>query len=476
MKRSEFFFNLSLLPLDVAALFLASVASYYTRIHAVNFVGPVLFKLQIVPLLIAVIAVIPVVILIFALLGLYNQRGTRRFFKEFSRVVLGVSTSLFIVMLVFFFNANIFPSRFIILATWGFGILFVTIGRSLLKILQKYLLKKGIGNHRLVVVSSNGPSISNIEHELSGKKYGFLEIAHLNWDDQTLTRLEDLYKNTSIDEIIHVNPDISDQINLKLLEFSKSKGLEFSFVPNLFDVQRNVVDILDIGGLPIISIKNTPLDGWGRVAKRIIDIIASICALIILSPVFVIIYIAIKLDSQGPVIYPALRAGKGKDFWFYKFRSMYTHLSVGLGGEEAEKIRQQLWEKNDRGGKESPFLKIKNDPRVTKVGKWLRKTKLDEIPQFWNVLKGDMSLVGPRAHVLDEVAKYKDRYSRMFSIKPGIFGVSQIAQTTVPDLPFEEEIRLNTYYIENWSLWLDIKVLFKSAYLIVFGERSNSDY
>jgi lipopolysaccharide/colanic/teichoic acid biosynthesis glycosyltransferase len=157
---------------------------------------------------------------------------------------------------------------------------------------------------------------------------------------------------------------------------------------------------------------------------------------------------------------------------------MFSHLSVGeeYGGQEAEKVRQQLWEKNDRGGKDGPFLKIKHDPRVTKVGRFLRKTKLDEIPQFWNVLKGDMSMVGPRAHVLDEVGRYRNRYRRMFSIKPGIFGMSQIAQVSWPDLPFEEEIRLNTYYIENWSLWLDMKILTKSFWLLLFGAKSKEDY
>ncbi|MEK7161516.1 MAG: sugar transferase, partial [Patescibacteria group bacterium] len=147
-----------------------------------------------------------------------------------------------------------------------------------------------------------------------------------------------------------------------------------------------------------------------------------------------------------------------------------------FGGVQAEKIRQELWHTNDRGGENGPFLKIKDDPRVTKVGRFLRRSKLDEIPQFWNVLKGDMSMVGPRAHVLDEVEKYRARYPRMFSIKPGIFGLSQIAQVAWPDLPFEEEIRLNTFYIENWSLWLDIKILAKTFWLLFFAKKPKANY
>jgi lipopolysaccharide/colanic/teichoic acid biosynthesis glycosyltransferase len=157
---------------------------------------------------------------------------------------------------------------------------------------------------------------------------------------------------------------------------------------------------------------------------------------------------------------------------------MYSHLSVGdeYGGKQAEQIRHELWKKNNRGGEDGPFLKVKDDPRVTRIGKFLRRSKLDEIPQFWNVLIGDMSLVGPRAHVLDEVEKYRTRYARMFSIKPGIFGLSQMSQLTWPDLPFEEEIRLNTFYIENWSLWLDIKTMTQTFWLLFFGKKPKENY
>jgi lipopolysaccharide/colanic/teichoic acid biosynthesis glycosyltransferase len=157
---------------------------------------------------------------------------------------------------------------------------------------------------------------------------------------------------------------------------------------------------------------------------------------------------------------------------------MYSHMSVGegYGGEEAQKIRHDLWKQNARGGESGPFLKIKDDPRVTRVGRILRKTKLDEIPQFINVLRGDMSMVGPRAHVIDEVERYRNRYRRIFTLKPGIFGLSQISQITWPDLPFEEEIRLNTYYIENWSLWLDIWTLVKTFYYLFLAPKVKEDY
>ena len=478
MKKTELLFNLISIPVDAATLLFAGVTAFYLRKQPQVIAKPILYQLQFQTFLATAEKIIPVLILIFALLGLYNLRGTRKFVNEFGRVMVGVSLGLLIVILLFFFNQTIFPSRFIILATWGLGILFVMLGRLLLKFVQVQLFKKNIGLHKLVIIDGHRANANIIENVYKNKSYGYEVTAELSLNEDLSTRLEELYEQGRIDEILQANPSLSDENNLRLVQFARNKGLEFSFVPNLFEVQRNAVELHNLRGVPVISFKNTPLDGWGRVIKRVFDFIASAICLAITSPFFLIIAIAIKIDSSGRVIYSGLRGGRGKDFRFYKFRSMYSHLSVGddYGGEQAEQIRQQLWQNNDRGGAEGPFLKVKHDPRVTKVGRFLRKTKLDEIPQFWNILKGDMSMVGPRAHVLDEVGRYRSRYRRMFSIKPGAFGMSQIAQMSWPDLPFEEEIKLNIYYIENWSLWLDIKILAKSFWLLFFGAKSKEDY
>lgn len=479
MKKAELIFNLVSIVVDAISLLIAGIISFYLRERTITIVGPILYSLHLNDFLISVFKIIPVLLIIFAFLGLYNLKGTRKITEELGRIVIGISLGLLIVILLFFFNQTIFPSRFIILATWALGIILVTLGRFALKAIQVLLFKTNIGLHKLVIISGDlvaAPSI--IENVFKNKSFGYEVTKDIYYSDSVFEILEKLYQDNKLDEILQANPNLGYADNLKLLEFARNKGLNFSFVPNLFEVQRNIIEVSDLKGIPVISLKNTPLDGWGKVAKRIMDVITSIICLIITSPLFLIIAIAIKFDSKGKIIYSAERAGNDKNFKCYKFRSMFSHLSVGekYGGEQAEKIRQQLWEKNDRGGKEAPFLKIKHDPRVTKVGRFLRKTKLDEMPQFWNVLKGDMSMVGPRAHVLDEVQRYRERYFRMFSIKPGIFGPSQTAQISWPDLPFEEEIRLNTFYIENWSVWLDIKILAKSFQLLFFDERPKEDY
>ena len=177
--------------------------------------------------------------------------------------------------------------------------------------------------------------------------------------------------------------------------------------------------------------------------------------------------IAIKIDSKGPVLFsklddgkPVKRVGqKGKLFHFYKFRSMYPN---------THKMRYtSLSEKNTR--KDGPLVKIQNDPRVTSVGKFIRKYSIDELPPLWNVLIGNMSLVGPRPHLPEEVAKYKKQQRFVLTIKPGLTGIAQTSGRS--DLNFDEEVKLDRYYIENWSLWTDIKIIFKTIFVVLKGHK-----
>ncbi len=478
MKKAELIFNLISVPFDAISLLLASLASFYLRKHTIDFVGPIVYNLELTEFMLFVYEIIPVLLIIFALLGLYNLTGTRKFVREFGKIIIGVSLGLLLLVILFFFDQSIFPSRFIILVTWILGIIFVMSGRLILRFIQVELFKKGIGLHKLAVIRGRTSESLAVEAMYKNPENGYEVTSEMEFSEEGMLRLEKLYFNNKLDEILQANASLNDEQNLRLVQFARDKGLKFSFVPNLFEVQSNIIETSDLNGIPVISLKNTPLDGWGKVAKRILDILASFVCLVLTSPLFVIVSLAIKFGSPGKVIYSAPRGGRGKNFSCYKFRSMYSHLSVGeeYGGEEAEKIRKELWQKNDRGGADGPFLKIKGDPRVTRIGRFLRKTKLDEIPQFWNVFVGDMSMVGPRAHVLDEVERYRSRYPRMFSIKPGIFGLSQTAQMSWPDLPFEEEIKLNISYIENWSLWLDMKILGKSFWLLFFGPKAKGDY
>ncbi len=476
MKKSELLFNLIAIPLDTLALISAGIVAYQLRYQTDSWVGPVLFDLSLADFLGILIRAIPIVLLIFALLGLYSLRGTRRIRTEWSKVTMGLSLGAFLTIILFFFDQSIFPSRFIILAVWLLSLVFVLIGRFILKQVQQSLFAKGYGLHRLALINGSGTEAKVIHDLLKDPRHGYVVVAELSNNEEVLDSLSRLYQEQPFDEIVQTNHNTSAQDNLALVAFARQYGLQFSFVPNLFEVQRNIIELNNLQGIPIIGLKNTPLDGWGKLIKRISDILISIFCLIISAPLMLILAIAIKLDSKGPAIYSSIRCGEnGRPFRFYKFRSMHAHLSVGddYGKEEAKALLEELISvaADKRDG---PLFKIKDDPRVTKVGRFIRRTKVDEIPQFWNVLKGDMSMVGPRPHLPEQVEQYRATNGRVLTIKPGIFGFTQIAQTSWPTLPFEEEIRLDTYYIENWSLWVDFQILAKS-FLILFWEKKPKD-
>jgi lipopolysaccharide/colanic/teichoic acid biosynthesis glycosyltransferase len=189
-----------------------------------------------------------------------------------------------------------------------------------------------------------------------------------------------------------------------------------------------------------------------KIIKRIIDIIGSLIGLIILLPFFPFIALAIKLDSKGPALIKLDRVSEGKIFKVYKFRSMV------VGAEKQKKYLLKLNERND-----GPFFKIKNDPRITKVGKFLRKFRLDEFPQLINVLKGELSLVGPRPHEPEELFAYPREYRELLTAKTGLTGLSQVSGAS--SLKFLKELELDNYYLQNQSLWLDIKILFKTLFI-----------
>jgi len=191
--------------------------------------------------------------------------------------------------------------------------------------------------------------------------------------------------------------------------------------------------------------------------KRIMDFFGALIGLVVLSPLFVVIAFLIKWDSEGPVFKKLKRVSKGREFYLYKFRSMV---------KDAEKFKKELLFLNER--KDGPFFKIKNDPRITRFGKFLRKYHLDELPQLINVLKGEISLVGPRPHEPEEVETYKDKYKEVILAKAGITGLSQISGASL--LPFKEEMRLDYKYIKNHSIWLDIKILFRTIIKFFSGK------
>ncbi|HLG26126.1 MAG TPA: sugar transferase [Candidatus Gracilibacteria bacterium] len=421
------------------------------------------------------VTAILVLITLMALSRTYSLKFTPRLSRELGGTVI-LSSAWFMLIIAYFFIIHEFPfSRLVLAYSWILATIFICVGRSFIRFIEYGFLRANIGKTRLLFIGNNEITEILTRQMSKDPRYDIVgliddglfhhksSITHLGHVD----KLSEIVEKKEVEEIIQTKHDLSDAQASDIREFCREHHIAYSFVPDLLSVQQTNVEVETLSGIPIIKLKPTPLDGWGRVIKRLFDLTGAGAGLIILSPFLLISALCIKLDSRGTIIFKYLDDGsrvkrvgqQGKLFNFYKFRTMYP---------KTHNLRYtELAEKNTREG--SPLVKIKDDPRVTRVGRFLRKTSIDELPQLLNVLKGEMSLVGPRPHLPEEVANYKKHHKFVLTIKPGITGMAQISGRS--DLDFEEEVRLDTYYIEHWSLWLDIKIIFKTFGALLKGYK-----
>jgi exopolysaccharide biosynthesis polyprenyl glycosylphosphotransferase len=239
---------------------------------------------------------------------------------------------------------------------------------------------------------------------------------------------------------------------MELIQICSDNKITFKYIPDIFSLMTLNVSSETIGSMPVMELRSIPLDGWGRIVKRIIDIAVSAIVLIVASPIMLIIAILEKITSKGPIMYKHQRIGRDeKIFTFFKFHSMYSNMCDYKGGVH--------WSTKDD-----------EKTRITPLGKVLRKTNLDELPQFWNILKGDMSFVGPRPELPKLVEKFEKEvpeYFRRHRVKTGLTGWAQV-NGLKGDTSIKERVRYDIYYIENWSLWLDFKIIVKTVFLIIY--------
>lgn len=272
----------------------------------------------------------------------------------------------------------------------------------------------------------------------------------------TLSNLESIIHRNGIDQVFFIQ-HLSNPVNLnEYVELCMTIGVTVRMLSHPYQAGRVQNYVSSIGTYPMITYHNVSLDAYSKLIKRLFDMVASFIGIVLSSPIMLITAIAIKIeDPEGPVLFKQVRVGQnGRHFKMLKFRSMCV---------DAEKKKCQFEENNTMKG---PMFKIDNDPRITKVGRFIRKTSIDELPQFFNVLTGTMSLVGTRPPTLDEVERYEKTHWRRLSIKPGITGMWQVSgRSQIKD--FEDVVALDTEYIDKWSIWLDIKILFKTVLNVI---------
>ncbi len=464
--------------LDAMVIFVAFLIAYYfrERFHvfykfdifpSVNVVGPEVasFKQYISFLVI----IVPIWLITLGLSGAYRSIRTKNFFNMAWIIFKSTVYTVFVSATFTFVLKIEYVSRVFFVSFIFFAFLFLLIEKYFLLTTIHYVRRKGYNYRRLLIVGTGSRAQHFINVIKKYPEWGF-RISGVVDDEMarvgqklmdhdiigTLDDIPDILHKQAIDEVVFVVPrswlnKIQDSIAACELE-----GVKATLAIDLFDLKIAHAVQTELEGIPLITFEPTLGHEGQLFIKRMADIIFSMTALILFSPFFLITAILIKLTSKGPVFFKQKRLGRnGRKFVFYKFRSMYY---------DAQKKLTELERFNEASG---PVFKIKNDPRITPVGRFLRKFSIDELPQFVNVLMGNMSIVGPRPPLPREVKRYEPWQRRRLSMRPGLTCFWQINGRS--KIAFDEWIKLDLQYIDNWSLWLDFKIFIKTIPVVILG-------
>ncbi|MDP8214248.1 MAG: sugar transferase [Candidatus Euphemobacter frigidus] len=406
------------------------------------------------------------ILLVFKIYGLYTTDRTIAYLDE---AVL-IAKALILAILpaagaVFFFQVKIFSrevfiiqavSLFIILAGW----------RTLKRYLVRRRVARGFNNQHVLIIGA-GKVGRALAREIARNRYLGLEVVGF-LDDQLTGEVdghqilgpcgdfEEVVRREFVDDILISIPS-ERRLVARLILSARKLEKSIRVVPDLLSLGMEGIRAGHLGMIPLLEYYNKGLHGADLLLKRAFDIVVSALSLIVLTPLMLGIALSIKMDSPGPIFYISKRNGKkGKIFNFYKYRTMV---------KDADKMLEMLRHLDETDG---PIFKVKNDPRISRVGRFLRRYSLDELPQLWNVLKGDMSLVGPRPPTPNEVEQYANWQLKRLEIRPGLTCLWQVRGRS--NLSFREWMKLDLFYIENWSFWLDIKIILRTIWVVIRGE------
>lgn len=474
-SKNTKFYSLILIIADFFVLLLAFTAAYILRVQYDH--RPLLNDVYAVQYFISLLSIIPFWILTFAALGLYQASTYNRRLAEWGKIAVGSFIGILIIIgWEYISGQHLFPARLVAVYALGASFLLIILEREVLRIIRSLLFQWGHGVSRVLVIG-NSNATRDIADSLSAThKSGYkivaiagpkklippgLNVEHFTSVDTALKKIHDLRITT----IIQTDLYDSAERNQRILGAAQINHISYSFIPGEaeFYAGKNTVDVFL--GYPMISVSQTPLIGWGAIAKQIFDAIVALILVIILSPIFLVLIVLHKIfNPADTVFYVSKRLSRfSEPINLIKFRSMDGRYGKKDAAEEFREMgREDLAKEYEKN------RKVDNDPRITKFGHFLRATSLDELPQFFNVLKGDLSLVGPRPILPQETKFAPSRTALLHSVKSGVTGLWQVSGRS--NLSFDERIELELFYAQNWSFWLDIKILFKTV-AVVFMKR-----
>jgi len=456
--------------MDAALAWVSFILAFWIRFHAGSahpldiirgpLFAPYLYVLMFAPL-----------IRVFCsfMVGLYDRkkRGVTRLDSMFAVIKAAALGSMVIVVFIFGYR-GVFEfrefsySRSVVLLDGLINFALVAMSRVVIGHLDAWLKGSGIGLKKALFVGYN-PEVERLVRALSVPSSGCRVVGYVGEERPGALsvwlgpkeRLVELLQSSSADEVYVLDSYFTQEELLEVSGWCDKLDTDLRIIPTLYMVMAKNAAVDEIAGIPTILVKKGGISGWDRILKEAEDYILSILILILLMPFMALTALIVVLDSPGPVFFRQVRVGKnGRHFRMFKFRSMVV---------DAEKVKERLMAANEAQG---PIFKMKDDPRITNVGKFIRRTSIDELPQLINVIRGEMSLVGPRPPLPDEVSQYEEWQKERLAALPGITGLWQVSGRHA--LSFDEMVKWDIYYIRNWSLLLDMKILIKTLPAVIF--------
>ena len=402
-----------------------------------------------------------VAILLFALAGLYGERPVR---PGFARIVSALFQVTLLVLAYTIVQGHHFSSYYIFYGSLLFALVYISLFRWGFERVSGAILRAAGYTRRTVLVGS-GSQIAAVAHALKGGKQpevepvGFVSLSPVPSNGlKDLGPLEEIESHfDEIDEVLIADPAFPEEQAVELVDRCHRAGIRVCVAPTTMEILMERVEFVPGQTLPLFELKPPVFEGLDYFGKRTFDLLMSVALMLALSPVMLVVALAIRLSSRGPIIYRSMRPGiGGRPFPCLKFRTMYS---------DAEHRQADLEEQNEKGG---AIFKIRHDPRVTPVGRFLRRWSLDELPQLFNVLRGEMSLVGPRPLPQRDYDRLDEWHRKRNLVLPGITGLWQVSGRS--ELDFDELVRLDFLYLESWSVFLDLTIMLKTIPAVIRAE------
>lgn len=472
LGRNSQYYSLFLFLVDAFVLILALTLAYVLRVQWDN--RPLVSPVPAYDYILSLVTILPFWLGTFALLGLYTPSVYNRRLTEWGRVAAGSFVGILLILgWEFVTGETILPARLVAVYALLGSFALIIVERESLRWLRTTLFRYGIGTSRVLLIGSSS-ALSDLAVNLSDtRKSGYeivaiagpkkyvpakLTVSHYPLVESALKFID----SDRITTIIQTDMYEDEGRNQAVLSAAQTRHISYNFIPGQpeFYTGKNTVDVFL--GYPIISVSQTPLIGWGAIAKLIFDTAVSLLLVVLLSPLFLLLIVLQKIFNPGPIFYVSKRLSQfSKPVGLIKFRSMGAQYGKRDAAEEFREMGRE-----DLAREYETNRKVELDPRITRFGNFLRKTSLDELPQIFNVLRGDLSLVGPRP-ILPQEAKFsRSRTALLHSVKSGVTGLWQVSGRS--NLSFDERIELEMFYAQNWSFWLDIKILFKTIGVVLF--------